>query len=136
MTRGNADRNVKSATLAVERPQRPADARDHRIPGALLLLRIDQVEAMDGAAGFGREIAAAVEDQSPALRRDREEAARHPLVVEHAPARAQVVPEVARRRVAGLVLARVDGQQRAPVGAVEALAQSLLRFAVRNREDA
>src|SRR3954470_2202567 len=100
MTRGNADRNVKSATLAVQRPQRPADARDHRIPGALLVLRIDQVEAMDGAAGFGGEIAAAVEDQPPALRGDREEAARHPLVVERASAGAQV----ARRRVAGRVL--------------------------------
>src|SRR3954462_14207035 len=106
MTRGNADRNVKSATLAIQRPQRPADARDHRIPGALLVLRIDQIEAMNGAAGFGGEIAAAVEDQAPALRGDRKEGASHPLVVEHAPARAQVVPEVACRRLAGLVLAR------------------------------
>src|SRR3954463_15176844 len=91
---------------------------------------------MDGAAGFGGEIAAAVEDQPPALRGDREEAARHPLLVEHAPAGAQVVPEIAGRRVAGRVLARVDGQHRAPVRAVEALAQSLLRFSVWDREDA
>jgi hypothetical protein len=91
---------------------------------------------MDRLAGVGGEIAPAVEDEPLPGRGDREEGSRDLLVVQSGAPDAQIVLQVARRGVAGLVLAGVDGQQRAPIGTAEALSNSLLRLSVRDREDA
>src|SRR5262245_13600780 len=122
--------------LDFEWAQRTADARDDGIPGAAFRLRIDQVEAVDRSARLAGEVAAAVAHDPLPLRGDREERRRDARVVECGARRAQVLLQVARRRVAVLVLARVDRQHGASVRAVEALAAALLGVAVRLREDA
>ena len=66
---------------------------------------------MDRPAGVGGEIAPAVEDEPLLGRGDREEGSRDLLVVQSGAPDAQIVLQVARRGVADLVLAGVDGQQ-------------------------
>ena len=62
---------------------------------------------MDRPAGVGGEIAPAVEDEPLPGRGDREEGSRDPLVVQSGAPDAQIVLQIARRGVAGLVLAGV-----------------------------
>jgi len=89
--------------------------------------RIGQVEAMDRAAGIGGEIAPAVQDQPLGGRGNRKKGFRHSLGIERGACHAQILLQIARRRIAVLALPRVDGQHGAPVGAVEALPDSYVR---------
>jgi hypothetical protein len=122
--------------LSFERAQRAADAGHDPVPGPRHLLRIDKVNAMDGAAFAACEVAAAVEHCPLPLTGDSEKGPRYALVVERRARHAQILSEIARRGVAVGVPERVDRQRGAPVGAVEALASSLLRCARRLGEDA
>src|SRR4051812_24618591 len=83
-----------------------------------------------------RRASPTVEDEPLLGRGDREEGSRDLLVVQSGAHDTQIVLQVARRGVADLVLAGVDGQQGAPVDTAEALSNSLLRLSVRDREDA
>ena len=65
--------STKQAHSTFERPQRQADAGYNGVPGALFLLRIFKVKAMNRTTRAAGKVAPTVKDHSVTLRRDGEE---------------------------------------------------------------
>src|SRR5215475_113701 len=119
----------------MQRPQGSTHSCNDAVPALSFLRRIFQIEAVDGAAPVGREVAAAVVDAVAHDGCDREELGRHSLIVKGGARGLEVLAKIAGRCVARVVTQRVDGERRATVGSFELPAYAAGRGPVRRREN-